>query len=103
MRVFFFISRNFLLLFFFCLSEESSQNLLLDLTGKHILLFGVGSQHLKKKKDFILLQVKSFFPCLHFHNGKSLIKIIFGRKMFVCQPISQIFVALFKNFWDDKG
>ena len=97
MRVFF-ISRNIL----FFVYQKSPHGIYFWTSGKHILLFGVGSQHLKQKIRFFF-QEKSSFPCLHFHNGKSLVKIIFGRKMFICQPISENFVALFKNFWDAKG
>ena len=95
-KSFFFISRNIP----FFVYQKSPHGIYFWTSGKHVLLFGVGSQHLKPKNIFF--QENSFFPCLHLHNGKSLVKIIFGRKMFICQPISQIFVALFKNFWDAK-
>ena len=42
-----------------------------------------------------------YFPCLHFHSAnlfKVLIKIILGRRIFICEPIFKIFVALFKTF-----
>ena len=64
----FFISRNIP----FFVYQKSPHGIYFWTSGKHILLFGVGLQHLKQKKiDFIFLQAKSFFPCLHFHNGKN--------------------------------
>ena len=33
-----------------------------------------------------------------FAMEKALVKILFGCKFFICQPISKIFVALFKTF-----
>ena len=40
----------------------------------------------------------SYFPCWQFYNGKSLFKNICLHKIFICEPIFKIFVALFKTF-----
>ena len=37
-----------------------------------------------------------------FTMEKALVKIIFGRKFFIHQPIFKILVALFYDFWDAK-
>ena len=38
-----------------------------------------------------------------FTMEKALNKIIFGRKIFIFQKIIEIFVTLFKTFWDTDG
>ena len=46
----------------------------LNFSYKHILLFGVGLQDLKRKLINLIVafffRENSDFPCLHFHNGK---------------------------------
>ena len=66
----------------------------------HILLFGVGSQHLKTETfEFLFFRENSDFPCLHFHNGKNPSQDYFGRYFFlICQSIFEMFVALFTTF-----
>ena len=72
---------------------------------KHVLLFGVGLQHLKRKIiNFIFFRKNSDFPCHLFTMEKALVKIIFRCKFFICELIFKIFVALFKTFgmWNAK-
>ena len=67
------------------------------------LPFGVGSEHLKRKIiNFIFFRGNSDFPCLQFHHGKALLEIIFGRNIFIFQPISKSFVARFATFGMQK-
>ena len=61
--------------------------------------FCAGSHHLKGKiRNFIFFWENSDFPSLH----KALVKINFGHKIFICQPIFKIFVALFTTFGMQK-
>ena len=48
---------------------------------------------------FYFFRENSAFP---FAVEKALVKIIFGRKILICQPIFEIFVALFTTFCMQK-
>ena len=53
---------------------------------KHVLLFGVNLQHLKRKiKTNMFFQENSEFPCIYFRNGKSPSQNYFLRKIFISQ------------------
>ena len=68
-------------------------------SAKHILLFDIGLQHLKLNiRNFIFPGKNDFTVAYIFTMVKALVKIIFGHKTFICEPIFKILVALFKTW-----
>ena len=64
----------------------------------HVLLFGAGSRHLKRKiRIFFSGKIVTSLDYI-FTIEKALVKIIFSRKMYIYQPIFKIFEALLTTF-----